>query len=187
MDLGAGTGLLALEARRRVKGSGHVIAVDVSADALSECRRHAESMANAAPLACVVGDGRASIFEPINEVSERVRKQVCASGFFDRLQPEWGQVREYLDAHANEWWGTLVGWDERELIGWFEAAGFSGVKVSYELMSGVRARKPKKADIAAGFRGRPNPNMPSYEEVAREVLADRHGGHVGACRHRYVA
>ena len=69
--------------------------------------------------------------------------------------------------------GTLVGWDERELIGWFEAAGFSRVKVSYEFMTGVRVRKPKKADVAAGIRGRPNPNMPSYEEVAREVLGER--------------
>jgi hypothetical protein len=42
VDLGAGTGLRALEARRRVKGSGYVVAVDVSADALSECRRQAE-------------------------------------------------------------------------------------------------------------------------------------------------
>ncbi len=48
----------------------------------------------------------------------------------------------------------------------------SRVQVSYELMTGVRARKPRKADIAAGIRGRPNPNMPSYEEVARQVLGD---------------
>lgn len=34
VDLGAGTGLLALEARRRVKGSGYVVALDVSVDAL---------------------------------------------------------------------------------------------------------------------------------------------------------
>jgi len=34
-------------------------------------------------------------------------------------------------------------------------------------------RKPKKTDIAAGIRGRPNPNTPSYEEVAREVLGGR--------------
>ena len=56
LDLGAGTGLLALEARRRVKRSGYVVAVDLSADALSECRRQAESAENVAPLACVVGD-----------------------------------------------------------------------------------------------------------------------------------
>lgn len=213
VDLGAGTGLLALEARRRVKGSGYVVAVDVSADALSECRRQAGPAENVAPLACVVGDalhiplasqsvdvvvarsvliyladkqaavrdlyrvlkprGRASIFEPINEVSEQVRNRVRVSGFYDELQPEWGEIRKYYDAHTKDWWGTLVGWDERELIGWFEAAGFSSVKVSYELMSGVRAQKPRKADITAGIRGRPNPNTPSYEEVAREVLGDR--------------
>ena len=213
VDLGAGTGLLALEARRRVKGSGYVVAVDVSADALSECRRQAGPTGAAAPLACVVGDalhiplasqsvdvvmtrsvliyladkqagvrelyrvlkprGRASIFEPINEVSEQVRDRVIASGFYDQLQPEWGEIRKYYDAHAKNWWGTLVGWDERELIAWFEVAGFSSVRVSYELLSGVRAHKPRKADIAAGIRGRPNPNTPSYEEVAREVLGDR--------------
>ena len=213
VDLGAGTGLLALEARRRVKGSGYVLAVDVSADALSECRRQAEPAQNVARLTCVVGDalhiplasqsvdvvmtrsvliyladkpagvrelyrvlkprGRASIFEPINEISEQVRYRVRASGFYDELQPEWGQIRKYYEAHKDGWWGTLVGWDERELIGWFEAAGFSSVRMSYELISGVRAAKPKKADVAAGIRGRPNPNMPSYEEVAREVLGHR--------------
>ena len=213
VDLGAGTGLLALEARKRVKGSGGVVAVDGSADALSECRRQAEPAANVAPLACVVGDalhiplasqsvdvvmtrsvliyladkqagvrelyrvlkprGRASIFEPINEVSEQVRNRVRASGFYDGLQPEWGEIQNYYEARKEDWWGTLVGWDERELVGWFEAAGFARVKVSYELITGLRVRKPKKTDIAAGIRGRPNPNTPSYEEVAREVLGGR--------------
>jgi SAM-dependent methyltransferase len=122
--------------------------------------------------------GRASIFEPINEASEQVRNQVIASGFYDQLQPEWGEIRAYYDAHAKDWWGTLIGWDERDLIGWFEAVGFSSVKVSYELMARVRARKPKKPDIAAGIRGRPNPNTPSYEEVARQVLGDRVDGYL---------
>jgi SAM-dependent methyltransferase len=117
--------------------------------------------------------GRASIFEPINEVSEQMRNRVIASGFYDQLQPEWGEIRKYYDAHAKDWWGTLVGWDERALIGWFEAAGFSSVKASYDLMAGVRVKKLMKHDIAAGIRGRPNPNTPSYEEVARQVLGDR--------------
>jgi len=56
VDLGAGTGLLALEARRRVKGSGYVVAIDISGDALSECRRQAEPAEDVALLACVVGD-----------------------------------------------------------------------------------------------------------------------------------
>jgi len=221
VDLGAGTGLLALEARRRVKGSGYVLAVDASTDALSECRRQAEPAENVAPLACVVGDalhiplasqsvdlvmtrsvliyladkqagirelyrvlkpkGRASIFEPINEVSEQVQNQVRASGFYDELQPEWGEIRRYYDAHKEDWYGTLVGWDERELIKGFEAAGFSRIKVSYELVSGVRARKPKRAEIAAVLSGRPNPNQPSYEEVAREVLGHRADDYLERC------
>jgi len=213
VDLGAGTGLLALEACRRVKRSGYVVAVDVSVDALSECRRQAGPMENVAALACVVGDalhiplanesvdvvmtrsvliyladkqagvrelyrvlkpkGRASIFEPINEVSERARNRAIADGFYNQLQPEWGEIRKYYDAHAEDWWGSLVGWDERELLRWFEAAGFSRVELTYEFMAGVRAHKPTKPDIAAGIRGRPNPNTPSYEEVARQVLGNR--------------
>lgn len=213
VDLGVGTGLLALEARRRLRGSAYVVALDLSVDALAECRRQEGTAENVVPLAYVGGDvshlplasqsvdvvmtrsvliyladkeaavrelyrvlkpgGRASIFEPINEVGEQVRDRVCASGFYDELQPEWGQIREYYQARQQDWWGTLVGWDERDLIGWFETAGFSRIEVEYEVTSGRRTRKPKKADIAAGFRGRPNPNTPSYEEVAREVLGDR--------------
>lgn len=213
VDLGAGRGLLALEARRRVKGSGYVVAVDVSIDALSECKRQVGPAEDVAPLACVVGDalqlplasqsvdvvmtrsvliyladkqsgvrelsrvlkpgGRASIFEPVNEVSERVGTERWASGFYDQLQPEFGQIREYYAGRKQDWWGTLVGWDERDLLGWFETAGFPRVEMEYEVTSGQRTRKPSKADIAAGLRGRPNPNTPSYEEVAREVLGDR--------------
>jgi arsenite methyltransferase len=213
VDLGAGTGLLALAARRRVKGSGYVVAVDVSVDALSECKRQAEPAEDVAPLACVAGDalhvplasqsvdvmmtrsviiyladkqagvqelyrvlkpgGRASIWEPINEVVEKAENRLRASGFYNELQPEWGEIGKHYAAHKEDWWGTLVGWDERDLIGWFEAAGFSSIKVSYEFMSGVPSRRPKRTNIAAGIRGRPNPNMPSYEEVAREVLGDR--------------
>jgi hypothetical protein len=125
--------------------------------------------------------GRASIFEPINELSERVQTHVRASGFYDDLQPEWGEIRRFYDAHREEWYGTLVGWDERELITWFEAAGFSRIKVSYELVSSATAKRPKKADIAASLRGRPNPNQPSYEEVAREVLGDRADDYLERC------
>lgn len=86
--------------------------------------------------------------------------------------PDEGEIRKCYEACQEEWDGQLVGWDERDLIGWFEAAGFSHIKVSYELTFGVPMRKLKRADIEAGIRGRPSPNMPSYEEVARAVLGD---------------
>src|SRR5262245_33131082 len=56
VDLGAGTGLLALEARRRLKGSGIVVALDLSVDALSECRNQGATEHEVVPLACVGGD-----------------------------------------------------------------------------------------------------------------------------------
>lgn len=213
LDVGAGSGLLALEARKQVGESGYVLALDISFDALSECRRQAEPVRSAAPLAYVVGDathipvasqsldvvmtrsvliylvdkavavsefhrvlrpgGRVSIYEPINEVGEQVESQVSASGFYDGLQPEWGEIRKRYDACRQEWWGPLLGWDERDLIGWFGAAGFSNIKVLYEYTSSVRRPWSGRAEIAAEIRRRPNPNMPSYEEIARAVLADR--------------
>ena len=39
LDVGAGTGLFAVEARRRVGESGRIIALDISTDALAECAR----------------------------------------------------------------------------------------------------------------------------------------------------
>jgi ubiquinone/menaquinone biosynthesis C-methylase UbiE len=56
LDVGAGTGLLALEARRRVGASGHVVALDISRDALAECERQAAPDRPYAPLDLLVGD-----------------------------------------------------------------------------------------------------------------------------------
>ena len=53
VDVGAGTGLLALDAARRVGESGRVVALDVSYAALVECRRPQRS---GDPLDAVVGD-----------------------------------------------------------------------------------------------------------------------------------
>jgi SAM-dependent methyltransferase len=116
--------------------------------------------------------GCASIFEPINEVSERASKRAQAGGVYDALQPEWGKIQQYYEAHKEQWWGPLVGWDEGDLSMWFEHAGFSNVKASYEFTSGAQTPKPRKAEVMADLLGRPNPNTPSYEEVARVVLGE---------------
>ncbi|HET8631735.1 MAG TPA: methyltransferase domain-containing protein [Thermomicrobiales bacterium] len=55
LDVGAGTGLVALEARRRVGPGGRVVAFDLSRDALRECRRQVAD-APGAPLRPVAGD-----------------------------------------------------------------------------------------------------------------------------------
>ncbi len=55
LDVGAGTGLLAAEARRRVGPTGRVVALDISQDALRECGQQ-NDLKEAASLHAVVGD-----------------------------------------------------------------------------------------------------------------------------------
>jgi ubiquinone/menaquinone biosynthesis C-methylase UbiE len=56
LDVGAGTGLIALGARRRVGPSGLVVALDISHDALRECEHLAAAEPEAAPLRTVRAD-----------------------------------------------------------------------------------------------------------------------------------
>jgi hypothetical protein len=65
--------------------------------------------------------GHASIFEPINEVGTAFSKNLRASGYFDALEPTYGQV---MDQYGSSPASTLIGWDERDLVGWFVEAGF---------------------------------------------------------------
>ncbi len=118
--------------------------------------------------------GRASIFEPINEASTREAERREASGFFDPLQPEYGLIREYSDKNKQAWYGTLVGWDERDLCDWFRGAGFSELAMTYEfVVVAPDSKKATKSEIAQRIHVRPNPNMPSYEEIAHTVLGDQ--------------
>lgn len=61
LDVGAGTGLLALDVQRRLKGNGFVVASDISHDAVSVCRSQADDVG--APLFAAVGDVIALPFE----------------------------------------------------------------------------------------------------------------------------
>src|SRR5215216_2589296 len=56
LDVGAGTGLIALGARRKVGPAGLVVALDISHDALLECERGAVAEPDGAPLRTVRGD-----------------------------------------------------------------------------------------------------------------------------------
>jgi SAM-dependent methyltransferase len=56
VDLGAGTGLLAVAARRRLPASGSVLALDISFDALAEGRRQAAAPPPGAAVGWAVAD-----------------------------------------------------------------------------------------------------------------------------------
>lgn len=206
LDVGAGTGLLALEARRKVKDDGLVVACDISHDALSICRDADGS------LAFVVGDagslpfsdetfdavvtrsvliylqdkpsairelhrvlrrgGRVSIFEPINDVWRVMQERLRKSGHYDSFQPTFDRLMDHYNSSRSS---TFLKWDERDLVSWFEDAGFSEVRLTYEHTSrrpGPRKRVTDRAraQLRASWHNRPNPHDPSFDELVREVL-----------------
>ena len=212
LDLGAGTGLLALGARRRVGPTGRVIALDLSHDALLACRTEAAATDDAAVLYAAVGDalrlpfrdgsfdavltrsvlifvrdkpaairelyrvlrpgGWVSILEPINSVYDRY--DTSAGMDLSAVQPAHDQIRAYLKENSR-YQATMGGFDERDLVDGFIGAGFTAVRLGYELHY-ARDRRGARERIAL-LHARPNPGTPSYEEGARAVLgeaADEH-------------
>jgi arsenite methyltransferase len=209
LDVGAGTGLLALETGRRVKESGTVIALDVSTDALRECSRATRGASPAAQLTYVGGDavalplpdacvdaviarsvliyvtdkasaagemyrvvrpgGRVSICEPINS-----QYQMLAEVDLSDLEPARRQVLDRWHAGGDPG-GAMTGFDERDLVQRFVEAGFESVELTYERVQ--RRSRANPDHVSAFLTTRPNPNMVSYEEAARDVLgaaADQH-------------
>jgi SAM-dependent methyltransferase len=206
LDVGAGTGLLALDAGRRVGEAGCVVALDVSHDALIECQRRRQP---SDPLRVVVGDavslplpdecgdavvarsvliyvvdkaraatefhrvlrpgGRVSIFEPIN-----IQYEWFADVDLSDLEPARSHVLERWHTGGDPG-GAMRGFDERDLMQHFAEAGFQSVELTHEVSR--RRTRARLQEVAAFLTVRPNPNMLSYEEAAREVLgddADRH-------------
>ncbi len=215
LDVGAGTGLLALAAQARVGESGRVVACDISHDALSVCRTEARAHPVGSPIAFTVGDarslpfadetfdvvmtrsvliylhdkprgvrelfrvvrpgGRVSIFEPINDVWRTTVERLRNSGFYDDFQPAYDRLLEqYAKSESSS---LFLGWDEKDLLRWFEDAGFAEVTLTYEHVS-TRTPAPKRvtaaarAKIAAQWQLRPNPHDPSFEETVRSILGD---------------
>jgi arsenite methyltransferase len=209
IDVGAGTGLLALDACRRVGESGSVFALDTSHDALAECRRRLRSgdrflpvvgdaVALPLPDACVdavvtrsvliyVVDkahaaaefhrilrpgGRVSIFEPINN-----QYKFFADVDLSDLEPAHSRVLHHWRAEGDPG-GAMMGFDERDLMRYFVDAGFESVELTHEVAH--RRNRARPREVEAFLRIRPNPNMVSYEEAARELLGEAAAEHLGA-------
>jgi arsenite methyltransferase len=201
VDVGAGTGLLTLDACRRVGEAGSVLALDVSHDALTACLQMPRSSATltavaADALALPLPDrcmdavvmrsvliyvvdkaraatelhrvlrpgGRLSIFEPINS-----HYQWFAGLDLADLEPARSRVLDHWRSGA-DLGDAMLGFDERDLVAHFADAGFESVELTYEVAR--RRTAARRADVAAYLTIRPNPNMTSYEEAAREVLGD---------------
>jgi arsenite methyltransferase len=204
LDVGSGTGLLALEAALRVGASGSVVALDVSAAALRELTQSGRNIrlllgdAVSLPLAdeCVDAvvtrsvliyvidktrsavefrrvlrpGGRVSMFEPINR-----RYQFFADVDLADLEPQRGRVLERW-LGQRDLGGAMMGFDERDLERAFVDAGFDSVDLTYEVVR--RRTRPTRRDVWRSLTTRPNPNMVSYEEAAREELGEAADDHL---------
>jgi arsenite methyltransferase len=209
VDVGAGTGLLAVDACGRVGDSGSVVALDISQDALTECLRTprsgatlhalvADAVALPLPDRCMDAlvtrsvliyvankaraaaefhrvlrpGGRVSIFEPINS-----QYQSFADVDISDLDPARSRVLDH-------WYGgsdpgnAMTGFDERDLVQHFVNADFEAVELTYEVSR--RRAQASRAEVAAFLAMRPNPNMVSYEEAARQVLGTAADEHLAA-------
>ena len=160
LDVGAGTGLLALAAAERVGPEGDVVAVDVSADALEELRRVATSpnisyfIGNAEVLP--VPDGSVdvvltrSVLIYVDEKAEAVReffRVLRAGGRVSIFEPinsrntrlseaiDFGaladQMRKWEDARYGRADDPMLNFDERDLGRFFVEAGFAEVNVDF--------------------------------------------------------
>ena len=70
----------------------------------------------------------------------------------------------------------MMGFDERDLERAFVDAGFDSVDLTYEVVR--RRTRPTRRDVWRSLTTRPNPNMVSYEEAAREELGEEADEHL---------
>ena len=176
LDVGAGTGLVALGAASRLKGTGRVVACDVSRDALAHCRDQVDAVVGDASrlpfrderfdvvftrsVLIYLDDKPAGVRELF-----RVLKPGGRAVVFEPINEVWHLLNAGLresgafdafkptidrvfDHYATSPAKRFTGWDERDLATWFEDAGFTEVKLEYEYV-GRRPEPPKRVTPAA--------------------------------------
>ena len=207
VDVGAGTGLLALDATRRVGESGRGIALDVSHAALVECRRARRA---GDPLGAMVGDALslplpdqcAEAVVTRSALIYVVDKTRAAAEFYRVLRPGGrvsvfepinSQYRTFADVDLSDLEPARTQVVERWMTGADAGGAMTGFDErdlvgyfadagfeSVELTLEVTRRRAQAhpREVAASLTMRPNPNMASYEETARVVLGDGAADHL---------
>ena len=113
--------------------------------------------------------GRVSIFEPIN-----IQYEWFTDVDLSDLEPARSHVLERWHSGGDPG-RAMRGFDERDLMQHFAEAGFDSVELTHEVSR--RRTRARSQEVAAFLTVRPNPNMVSYEEAARDMLgvdADEH-------------
>ncbi len=109
--------------------------------------------------------GRLSIFEPIN----RFAHQQGRAEVFGIVESPVDDLLAKIDDQfpAAE---AMVGFDERDLLGWASAAGFTAVELDYRALLDVP--DAPLTDWAALLKTAPNPLAPTYGEAIAAALTD---------------
>jgi arsenite methyltransferase len=209
VDVGAGTGLLALDICRRVGPSGSVLALDVSHDALTACLQMPQSGATlnamaADAVALPLPDRRVDALVT-RSVLIYVRDKARAAAEFHRVLRPGGRVSIFEP--INRQFQRFAGIDlsdleperSRVVDRWRADADPGGAMLGFderdlvahlveagfesvEMTFEVARRRTaaRRADVAAYLTMRPNPTLTRYEEAAREVLGDAAEEHLAA-------
>ncbi|GAA3345989.1 hypothetical protein GCM10020358_55250 [Amorphoplanes nipponensis] len=111
--------------------------------------------------------GRLSVFEPINSYPATVGRDPLLGVDPGPIAELITKVRAAYAAVAPEA-ATMHDFDERDLVRWAVAAGFTGVRLDYHAELDVPG--PPLGDWAAVRRTAPNPLVPTYGEMIDEAL-----------------
>jgi arsenite methyltransferase len=136
--------------------------------------------------------GRLSIFEPINSFAFPEAADslfgLDVTGLEDLADRVKGVYRRHQPAG-----GPMADFDERDLLGWAESAGFAEVHLDYHVDIDI---EPVRMTWSTMLRHAPNPLVPTLREVLdealigieREALADRLRDQLerGAVRRRFA-
>jgi SAM-dependent methyltransferase len=107
--------------------------------------------------------GRLSMFEPINSfASPEPEGRFCG---YD-VAAVWDVAHKLQGCFAAP---AIVGWDERDLLRWIEAAGFDDVEVTLEVEVKPEP-KTKNRDWDAFRNFAPNPLAPTLQEAMDDAL-----------------
>lgn len=123
--------------------------------------------------------GRLSIFEPINSFPGRTGRDTLLgldpapiADLVAKISAAYAAIAPAAD--------PMLDFDERDLVRWARAAGFTGVRLDYRAEIDVPG--PPLADWDALRRTAPNPLVPTYGEVLDAALTgaerDRFDAHV---------
>jgi arsenite methyltransferase len=113
--------------------------------------------------------GRISVWEPINAHGEPEPPDTILGFDLGELAPQSTKVREAFDRALPPDRDPMLDFDERDVLSWVEAAGFTDLELRLEVYD-EPPRPP--ADWEAFLDSSPNPLAPTWREAIDEALAE---------------